>query len=256
MTPATLDFAYPWWLSYGHLALAVAVAAVFAVAQWRRWARWLRICLVVVAVWASAGAAITWSFGADRVPSLPTQAFLRAGTGRVLDIGAGTGRSTIMVLGERPKATVVALDLFGDSFEHHFGAGGRPEERLLANLGAAGVVSRASIQAGDMRALPLPDASFDAVVSAYAMDHVGGEGARQALAEAHRVLEPGGEFLLMLVANDGWMKVAFGPMLSHGGTRDAGWWREQVHAAGFEIREEGTRPGTLYFLLGKARPRT
>jgi SAM-dependent methyltransferase len=256
MPETSIDFAYPWWLNYGHLFVALLAAAAFAVARLRRWSRWIVVVFGVFVVWASGSAAITWSFGADRVPSLPTQNFLRAGAGRVLDIGAGTGRSTIMVLGERPNATVVALDLFGDSFEHHFGPGGRPEDRLMANLGAAGVASRASIQAGDMRSLPLPDASFDAVVSAYAMDHVGGEGARQALAEAHRVLEPGGEFLLMLVANDLWMKFAFGPVLSHGGTRGADWWRGQATAAGFEIVEEGTRPGTLYFLLGKGRSRT
>jgi SAM-dependent methyltransferase len=250
MTSATLDFAYPWWLTYGHLAVALVVAAAFAVAQWRGWTRWLRVLFVVVAVWAFGSTAIMRSFNADGVPALPTQNFLRSG-GRVLDIGAGTGRSTIMVLTERPNATVVALDLFGDSFAMHFGPDGRPEDRLMANLRAAGVASRASIQAGDMRALPLPDASFDAVVSAYAMDHVGGEGARRALEEAHRVLKPGGEFLLMLVANDVWMKIAFGPVLSHGGTRGADWWREQATAAGFEVREQGTSTGTLYLVLAR-----
>jgi SAM-dependent methyltransferase len=249
MTAATLDFAYPWWLSYGHLAVALVLTAAFAIAQWRGWVRGLRVLFVLVAVWAFGSAAIMRSFNAEGVPSLPTQGFLSSGEGRVLDIGAGTGRSTIMVLAERPKATVVALDLFGDSFAMHFGPGGRPEDRLMANLRAAGVAARASVQAGDMRALPLPDASFDAVVSAYAMDHVGGDGARRALAEAHRVLKPGGECLLMLVANDAWMKFAFGPVLSHGGTRGAEWWREQATAAGFEVKEEGTRPGTLYLLL-------
>jgi ubiquinone/menaquinone biosynthesis C-methylase UbiE len=145
----------------------------------------------------------------------------------------------------------VALDLFGDSFTQHFGTGDRPEARLLANLRAAGVASRASIQTGDMRALPLDDASFDAVVSAYAMDHVGRGGAARALAEARRVVKPGGDFLLMLVANDVWMKIAFGPILSHGGTRGADWWREQAMAAGFEVVEEGAGLGTLYFVFRK-----
>lgn len=119
----------------------------------------------------------------------------------------------------------------------------------MANLRAAGVDTRATILAGDMRKLPLPGESVDAAVSAYAMDHVGREGAGQALAEAHRVLKPGGEFLLMLVANDVWMKVAFGPILSHGGTRGPTWWHEQAVAAGFEVIEEGSRPGTMFFLL-------
>jgi hypothetical protein len=92
---------------------------------------------------------------------------------------------------------------------------------------------------------------FDALVSAYAMDHPGRSGARTALTEAHRVLKPSGDFLLMLVANDGWAMLAFGPLLSHGGTYGADWWRSAATAAGFEVRGEGARPVTTWFLLGK-----
>jgi ubiquinone/menaquinone biosynthesis C-methylase UbiE len=81
------------------------------------------------------------------------------------------------------------------------------------------------------------------------MDHLGRNGARTALAEAHRVLKPGGDFLLILVANDGWAKFAFGPMLSHGGTYGPAWWRDAAQQAGFDVKEEGTAPVTLYFLL-------
>lgn len=249
MPETSVDFAYPWWLNYGHLFVALVMAVALVVARVARWPAWILGIVGLVLVWALAGAAIMWTFGAARVPSLPTEAFLREGTGRVLDIGAGTGRSSIMVLKERPATTLVALDLFGDSFTQHFGPGDRPEDRLMANLRAAGVDTRATILAGDMRKLPLSGESVDAAVSAYAMDHVGREGAEQALGEAHRVLKPGGEFLLMLVANDVWMKIAFGPILSHGGTRGPTWWREQAVAARFEVVEEGSRPGTMFFLL-------
>lgn len=252
MTSTSLDFAYPWWLSYGHLVLAVAFGAVLAAAVYGRWPAWLRVVLGVLTLWAVAGGVVMQQFNANGVPGLPTANYLRDDAGaRVLDIGAGTGRSSIMVLRERPKTTLVALDQFGDSFERHFGTNGRPEDRLLANLRVAGVADRASIESGDMRELPFADSSFDAIVSAYAMDHVGSDGARRALAEAHRVLEPGGEFLLMLVHNDVWMKFAFGPLLSHGGLRGAEWWQREATAAGFTVVEEGTRPGTWYFVLGK-----
>ena len=154
-----------------------------------------------------------------------------------------------MVLRARPEATLVASDLFGDSFDHHFGPGPAPQERLLANLKAAGVDQRVTIETADMRKLPFSSADFDAIVSAYAIDHLGGEGARDALAEAGRVLRPGGEFLLILVANDAWVKVAFGPMLAHGGVRGREWWRARVAEAGFQILEEGASPATMYFLL-------
>ena len=134
----------------------------------------------------------------------------------MLDLGAGTGRSSITVLVERPHATLVASDLFGASFEEHFGPGQRPEDRLRANLKTAGVDGRATIETADMLKLPFGDDAFDAIVSAYAMDQLGRSGARTALAEAHRVLKPGGDFLLILAANDGWAKLAFGPLLAHG----------------------------------------
>jgi cyclopropane fatty-acyl-phospholipid synthase-like methyltransferase len=153
-----------------------------------------------------------------------------------------------MVLEARPEATIVALDLFAESFERHFGPGGSPQQRLLANLQAAGVDDRATIQAGDMRQLPFGANEFDGVITAYAVDHVGREEAAQALGEAARVLKPRGELLLMVVANDSWAQFAFGPLLMHGGPRGAEWWAEQVRAAGFEIVEQGTPPATIYLL--------
>jgi ubiquinone/menaquinone biosynthesis C-methylase UbiE len=177
---------------------------------------------------------------------LPTQAFLRSGAGRVLDMGAGTGRSSIMVLESRPQATLVALDLFGQSFDQHFGRGQTPQDRLLANLKAAGVDRRATIATADMRKLPFGPAAFDAVVSAYAIDHLNRQGTDQALAEAARVLKPSGDLLLMIIANEKWAKFAFGPLLSHGGPRGAAWWATHVEKAGFQILEQGTRPLTFY----------
>jgi SAM-dependent methyltransferase len=245
----TLDFGYPWWLNDGHLALFALLLAGVIAARALRASRWAILALAAMSLWAGSVALLVHFFGINRVPSLPTEAFLQPGTGRVLDLGAGMGRSSIMVLAERPRATLVASDLFGTSFAQHFGPGERPEHRLLANLKAAGVADRATIETADMLKLPFGDQAFDAVVSAYAMDHLGRQGARTALAEAHRVLKPGGDFLLILVANDRWAKLAFGPLLSHGGTYGAAWWRDAATTAGFTVREEGTQPVTTYFLL-------
>jgi SAM-dependent methyltransferase len=245
-----IDFGYPWWLSYGHLAVFGVFAAGLFLGYARRWSKWLMIVLGALALW-SATAFLLIHFGLDinGRASLPTQNFLRSGTGRVLDLGAGTGRSAIMVLAARPQATLVASDLFGDSFERHFGPGESPQQRLLRNLKAAGVDQRASIVLADMRKLPFEAGSFDAIISSYAVDHLNREGIDQALGEAARVLKPGGDFLLVLVANDRWVKFAFGPLLSHGGTRGSAWWGARVKEAGFQVVEEGTSPATLYFLL-------
>jgi SAM-dependent methyltransferase len=244
-----LDFGYPWWLSYGHLVLAGLVLCVLLIGYARRWHKLVMLLLGAAALWAVAAfVSARFVIDVNGRASLPTANFLRSGTGRVLDMGAGTGRSTVMVLEARPRTTVVALDLFGDSYVHHFGPGVSPEARLLANLKAAGVDQRATIQAGDMRELPFEPGVFDAIVSSYAIDHLNREGVQQSLAEAARVLKPGGEFLLMVIGKDPWLQFTFGPLLLHSGTRGASWWTNGLEQAGFKVEEHGTRPASLYLL--------
>jgi SAM-dependent methyltransferase len=243
-----IDFGYPWWLTYGHLVLLAPALALLFIGYARKWSKWAMIPIGILAFWSGTGFLAVQTFDVNSKASLPTEAFLRSGAGRVLDLGAGTGRSSIMVLTARPQTTLVALDLFGESFDRHFGAGPTPQERLLSNLKAAGVDQRASITKADMRKLPFQAAEFDAIVSSYAIDHLGRDGAREALAEAARVVKPGGDFLLMVIGQDKWLKYTFGPLLMHGGPRGADWWSTRVKEAGFQVVEQGMAPATLYIL--------
>jgi ubiquinone/menaquinone biosynthesis C-methylase UbiE len=254
-----INFGYPWAINYGHLIFGSIVLAVFALGWARHWHKAILAILGLVTLWAFA-AFVMVRFGLDMNgrATLPTEAFLRSGSGKVLDMGAGTGRSTLMVLEARPKTTVVALDSFSDSYVQHFG-NPKPGEavvdqgrvRLLSNLRAAGVEQRASIQPGDMRHMPLEPASFDAIVSAYAIDHLNREGIRQSLSEANRVLKPGGEFLLMVIAKDPWLTFTFGPLLAHSHMVPSDYWDSRLREAGFEIVEQGMRPATKYILARK-----
>ena len=249
MPASQLDFGYPWWLSYCHLVLAAATVSLLLLGYMRKWSKGPMLLVGIVALWSTAAfVVVRFVIDINGRPSLPTQSFLHLGTGRVLDMGAGTGRSSIMVLQARPQATLVALDLFGDSYEKHFGRSESPQQRLLTNLRAAGVEQRATIKAGDMRHLPFEPAAFDAIVSSYAIDHLNREGINQSLTEAARVLKPGGEFLLMVIAKEPWVQFAFGPLLLHGGTRGPAWWTQRLQEAGFQVLEQGTRPVTLYLL--------
>ncbi|MBY0502320.1 MAG: class I SAM-dependent methyltransferase [Bryobacteraceae bacterium] len=253
MTHSHFDFGYPWWLSYGHLALLAASAAVLALGRKLGWKRWPMILLGLFAAWCMASfLVVQLVIGFNDVGSLPTENFLRAGTGRVLDLGAGTGRSAIAVLEARPQATLVALDLFGESFDSHFGKGDSPRERLARNLRAAGMEQRVTIETADMRRLPFPAASFEAVVSAYAVDHLSRQGSAEAIGETARVLKPGGDFLLMVVGKEPWIQFTFGPLLLHSANRGPGWWKERLREAGFAVVEDGYRPVTYFVLARKA----
>jgi len=257
-----INFGYPWQIEYGHLILAAIAGAIFALAWFRKWWWPVLVLIGLVFAWAlSAGLIVRFGVDLNGRATMPTAAFLSSGSGRVLDMGAGTGRSTLMVLEARPKTTVVALDLFGESYERHFGPPPSGESvldqgraALVRNLRAAGVEQRATIQPGDMRNMPLASASFDGIVSAYAIDHLGRHGIQDALREANRVLKPGGQFLLIVIAKDGWLKYTFGPLLLHAHMVAADFWADKLRDAGFEILEEGSQPATKYILARKTAP--
>ncbi len=246
-----INFGYPWWLTYGHLPVLAIALALRWLGYARKWPRTAMVLIGALAFWSFAAFLVArFGLNANGRVALPTERFLASGGGRVLDMGAGTGRSSLMVLEARPQTTVVALDLFAESYEHHFGSQSG-QEKLASNFKAAGLEHRAAIQTGDMRKLPFDAATFDGVVSAYAIDHLTRDGITAALSEAARVLKPGGEFLMMVINKDAWLKFAFGPLLLHSGTRSAARWTGLLEDAGFQVVEPGQRPGTLYLLARK-----
>ena len=245
---SSYDFGYTWIWTHGHLVPAGAFAAATAVAVWRRWARWLVVVLSVLTLWALTGFIITQVILRANTPlDLPTRSFLQGGTGRVVDLGAGSGRSSLMVLQARPGARVTAVDIY----EGYFGIDDNTPERIRANAGVAGVADRLDVRAADIRALPFDDGSYDAAVSAFAIDHLDREGVARSLAEVARVLRPGGEFLLIVLNVDGWVKLAYPFPHGHGyfsGSAGSRHWRTALETAGLRVVEHGTRPATLYVL--------
>jgi len=110
---------------------------------------------------------------------LIAQAQIAAGQ-HVLDLGAGTGTLTIMLKQAYPGAEVTGLD--GDP---------RVLARAREKAAAAGAAIR--FDRGLATALPYEDASYDRVLSSLMLHHLTTEDKRRALAEAWRVLRPGGE---------------------------------------------------------------
>lgn len=100
-----------------------------------------------------------------------------------LDLGTGPGDIPIMLAEQHPGLRITAVDL-ADSM------------LALANkkVGLMGLQGRIALQRMDVKALDLPDGSFDAVFSNTILHHIPDPGAM--LAEAARVLRPGGLLLI------------------------------------------------------------
>ena len=100
--------------------------------------------------------------------------------GRLVDIGTGTGRM---------------IELFGPRSAHSIGIDRSSEMLRLARvkLEAAGIQS--SLRQGDMYALPLADHSADSVIIHQVLHYAHSPAA--AIAEASRVLAPGGTLLVV-----------------------------------------------------------
>lgn len=111
-------------------------------------------------------------------PGYPAEAvrwILPPGAERVLDVGAGTGALTSVLVGER--VDVVAVE---------------PDEEMRRVLAAR--VPRADVRAGRAEALPLEDRAVDAVLGAQMWHWVEAEAA---VPEVARVLRPGGSLGLL-----------------------------------------------------------
>jgi ubiquinone/menaquinone biosynthesis C-methylase UbiE len=101
---------------------------------------------------------------------------------RVVDLGAGTGLLTLALA--PTVAEVVAVDISPGMLE-----------RLRAR-GEVDAVRNVVPMIADLRRLPLDDASATLVVSNYAFHHLDDAAKELALAEARRVLEPGGRLVV------------------------------------------------------------
>jgi ubiquinone/menaquinone biosynthesis C-methylase UbiE len=117
----------------------------------------------------------------------------QAGThpGRVLDVGCGSGSLAIAIAGAAPECTVVGIDAWGADWEYS-------QRQCHDNTACVGVADRVTFHQQSAADLAFPDASFDIVVSCLTFHEVRDAPDRaDAVAEALRVLRPGGRFVFL-----------------------------------------------------------
>lgn len=146
--------------------------------------------LVVNSVTFFAGSRVADAFRTAQDAVLPLVDIGLKQDARMLDIGCGSGRSTIPLARADRGLRVVAFD----DFESDRAAA---LTLLQRNLKATGLEDRISVTRGALIPLPFPDQSFDAAISVNVLDHRGGDH-RRALAEVFRILRPGGRMLLVV----------------------------------------------------------
>lgn len=114
------------------------------------------------------------------------------GDERVLDMGCGRGAVLTAVARRLTTGRATGIDIWS-----RLDQSGNAKEVTLRNASLEGVGERVTIETGDMRALPLADASFDLVVSSLAIHNIRSNAdRRRAVAEAFRVLKPGGRLVI------------------------------------------------------------
>lgn len=250
-SPFTYDFGYSWPILWMH-AFPLVLGAVAAVTGFLLgWRSWIVALAALLSAWGAAGLFVLHVLAGINTPlTLPTDRFMASAQGRVVDIGAGSGRALIGVLQTRPGTRGTAVDIY----RGYWGIEDNTPARVLRNARIGGVAERVDVETADMRTLPFADGSYDAAISTYAIDHLRRADVPVALNEVARVLKPGGEFLLEIVNVDAWVRLSM--PIPHFGlaahpSQDPARWRRLLAESGFEVEEEGTIPATLYWLARK-----
>jgi ubiquinone/menaquinone biosynthesis C-methylase UbiE len=160
----------------------------------------------------------------------------RAGE-QMLDLGCGTGTLVALVAERCPDVRITALDPDPKALE-----------RARAKLERAG--HDATFVQGFADAIPAPDAAFDLVVTSFMLHHLEAAGRHAALADAHRVLRPGGRFLALDFAPPGTRPRGRIARLLHGdddlGHSPAQLLAAELTAVGFEHARTAAERDTLF----------
>lgn len=118
---------------------------------------------------------------------------------RTLDLGCGRGLLLIGIAKQLGTGRSVGIDLWRSVDQS-----GNDRSETLYNARAERVEEKVELHTGDMRELPFEDASFDCVVSSWAIHNLSeSPQRRRVILEAVRVLKPGGRLLIVDIGSVG-----------------------------------------------------
>jgi SAM-dependent methyltransferase len=155
----------------------------------------------------------------------------------VIDIGCSAGYLLEDLAGSVPRGTLIGVDLIASGLRR-----------------ASRIVPQALLLQADVCALPLADASTDAVVSANVLEHVPDD--ERALAEIFRILRPGARAVIVVPLGSG-IYDYYDRLLGHERRYARGELAGKARGVGLEVLEDVALGALLYpaFWLVKQRNR-
>lgn len=197
-------------LGCGDLCLVVAVIASIAGAG-----LWALVPTVGAVFFIASGASYVYT--TRRGKFIVWARLLRdlglRGDERVLDMGCGRGAVLLKAAQLVPSGRAIGIDLWKGSDQS-----GNSSEATRRNAAREGVAELVELHTGDMTAMPFEDATIDVVLSSMAIHNItNADGRARALAEAARVLKPGGR---LVIADIGYVTAEYVSELDRTGMRD------------------------------------
>jgi arsenite methyltransferase len=156
---------------------------------------WVGVLLIVVAgimVWSSQSGkfGMAWKMIED---------MNWTGKEKVLDVGCGRGLLTVIAARKLPLGNVVGIDIWSQEELSENSADAAMRNARLEQVG-----ERVSFEEGDVREMKFSRASFDKVISSFALHAIGSRRERnQAVRDMVKVLKPGGQIALLDVLHTG-----------------------------------------------------
>lgn len=156
---------------------------------------WVGVLLLVVAgimVWSSQSGkfGMAWRMIED---------MNWTGKEKVLDVGCGRGLLTIIAARKLPLGNVVGIDIWSQEELSDNSA-----EAAMRNARLEQVGERVSFEEGDVREMKFSRASFDKVISSFALHAIKSRRERtQAVKDMVKVLKPGGQIALLDILHTG-----------------------------------------------------